>query len=133
MKSSKLTKETINALGTQRREFPRFIVGDTIAVHQRIIEGDKERIQIFEGDVIGMHNNGSSSTFVVRKIASHGIAVERIFPIHSPKIKEIQLIKHGDVRRAKLNYLRDLEGKAARIDEKILTREQKEQKAAAAE
>lgn len=130
MKSKRFTKETINELGMLKRAFPRFEVGDMIAVHQRIAEGDKERIQIFEGDVIGMHQNGASSTFVVRKIGAHGVAVERIFPYHSPVIKDIQVLKHGRVRRAKLNYLRDREGSSARVEEKILTREQKENKAA---
>ena len=130
MKAQSFTKETIAQIGRSDQSFPSFRVGDTIAVHQRIKEGDKERIQVFQGDVIAIHKNGASGTFTVRKIGSHGVAVERIFPFSSPLIKEINLIKHGDVRRAKLFYVRDRIGKSARLKEKVLTREQKEQKAA---
>lgn len=126
MKARKLTKETILELGSYKREFPEFSVGDTIAVSQRIKEGDKERLQVFQGDVIAMNNNGNSSTFTVRKIAANTIAVERIFPYYSPLIDSIQAVKRGKVRRAKLYYLRDRVGKAARIKELILTKEQKE-------
>lgn len=127
MKAQKFTKETIKHVAAVKHGFPDFSVGDTIAISQRIKEGDKERLQLFEGDVIAVHKNGASSTFTVRKIAAHGVAVERILPFHSPLIKSIKIIKHGDVRRAKLYYVRDREGKSARIKERILTREQKEQ------
>jgi large subunit ribosomal protein L19 len=126
MKTQRYTKQTIAQLGRSTHEHPAFRVGDTIAVHQRIKEGDKERIQLFEGDVIAITNNGASSSFMIRKM-SHGIAVERIFPFHSPLIKKIDLIKMGDVRRAKLYYVRHRLGKSAKLKEKIMTREQKEQ------
>jgi large subunit ribosomal protein L19 len=129
MKARNLTKETINQVGVTPRNFPEFVVGDTVAVSQRIVEGDKERLQVFEGDVIAIHNNGVSTTFVVRKIGAHGIAVERIFPYYSPRIKSIEVIKRGDVSRSKLYYLRDRVGKAARVKEKIVTKEQLETQA----
>jgi len=100
-----------------RRDIPEFGSGDTIAVHFKVIEGDKERIQIFQGVVIQKKGSGINATFTVRKI-SNGIGVERIFPIHSPRIAKIERLKTGKVRRARLFYLRKLKGKAARIDEK---------------
>ncbi len=100
-----------------REDIPEFKAGDTIKVYLRVREGDKERIQVFQGVVIKKRNNGLSSTFTVRKI-SFGIGVERIFPIHSPFIEKIEVIRRGRVRRAKLYYLRALKGKAARIKEK---------------
>ena len=130
MKAQGYTKETIAQIGVSKVDFPSFREGDTIAVHQRIKEGDKERIQVFQGDVIAMHKQGASSTFTVRKLGAHGVAVERTFPFYSPIIKEIKRIKVGDVRRAKLYYVRDRIGKAARLKEKVMTREQKEKLAA---
>ena len=130
MKAQGYTKETIKDMGKRTLDFPKFNVGDTIAVHQRIKEGDKERVQIFEGDVLKIYKNGAASTFTVRKMGAHAVAVERIIPFHSPLIKAIEVIKHGDVRRAKLYYVRDRLGKSARIKEKVVTHEQKEQKAA---
>jgi large subunit ribosomal protein L19 len=100
-----------------KTDYPRFSPGDHIKVQVRVIEGDKERIQTFEGDVISIRGAGASKTFVVRKVAS-GVGVERIFPFNSPKIAGIELVKEGDVRRAKLYYLRNLSGKAARIKSK---------------
>ena len=100
-----------------RRDVPSFRVGDTVRVNLKVIEGDKERIQSYEGVVIAMRGHGTRETFTVRKI-SYGIGVERIFPICSPMIDKIELVKHGDVRRAKLYYLRGKKGKAARIREK---------------
>lgn len=97
-----------------RTDFPKFNPGDRIRVQVRVIEGDKERLQNFEGDVISIRGSGNNKTFTVRKMSS-GVGVERIFPINSPKIAKIELIKQGDVRRAKLYYLRNLSGKAARI------------------
>ncbi len=93
-----------------------FKAGDTVKVHCRIIEGEKERIQVFEGVVIRIHNNGLSSTFTARKV-SYGIGVERIFPYYSPTIEKIETMARGRVRRAKLYYLRELKGKKARITE----------------
>ena len=95
---------------------PEFRVGDTVRVDVKIIEGKRERIQAFEGIVIGRHGSGISETFTVRKM-SYGVGVERIFPVHSPKLANIVVIKKGKVRRAKLNYLRDLK-KEARIKER---------------
>jgi len=126
MKADKLTRETINTLGMmENRNFPDFSIGDSIAVSQWITEGSKKRIQIFEGDVIAKHQNGSSSTFTVRKIGANSIAVERIYPYHTPVIDSITIVKRGRVRRAKLYYLRDRVGKKARIKELVLTKEQK--------
>lgn len=100
-----------------RTDVPDFRPGDTLAVHVRVIEGDKERTQIFEGIVIKIRGGGINKTFTVRKI-SHGVGVERIFPINSPRIAEVKVLRRGKVRRAKLYYLRELRGKAARIKEK---------------
>jgi large subunit ribosomal protein L19 len=100
-----------------KNDLPPFNPGDHIKVHVRVVEGDKERIQPFEGDVISIRGAGNSKTFIVRKISS-GIGVERIFPFYSPKIAKIEVLKHGSVRRAKLFYLRELSGKAARIKHK---------------
>jgi large subunit ribosomal protein L19 len=96
-----------------KTDLPEFRPGDTVSVHVRVIEGDKERIQQFQGVVIGRHGAGMNATFTVRKI-SDGIGVERIFPLHSPRIAKIERMKEGSVRRAKLYYLRGLAGKAIR-------------------
>jgi large subunit ribosomal protein L19 len=96
-----------------KSDIPAFAPGDTINVHVRVIEGDKERIQQFQGVVIGRHGSGMNATFTVRKI-SDGIGVERIFPLHSPRIAKIDRVKEGSVRRAKLYYLRELASKAIR-------------------
>lgn len=96
---------------------PAFRVGDTIRVHAKVVEGDKERIQVFEGVVIGRQGAGSREIVRVRKL-SYGVGVERLFPLHSPMIDKIELAKEGKVRRAKLYFLRELRGKAARIKEK---------------
>ena len=100
-----------------REDIPDVRVGDNVKVHYRIKEGDRERIQVFQGDVIRMAGAGSRETVTVRKI-SFGIGVERTFPLHSPKIGKLEVVRHGRVRRAKLYYLRDKVGKAARIPEK---------------
>lgn len=130
MKAKKLTKETINQIATFNRNFPEFEQGDTIAISQRIKEGDKERLQIFQGDVIAVHKNGASSTFTVRKIGANSIAVERIFPYYSPVIESIKFIRKGKIRRAKLFYIRERVGKAARLKEQILTKEEQSEIAA---
>jgi len=98
-------------------DIPEFQPGDTLAVSVRVIEGDKERIQIYQGVCIKRKGGGINETFTVRKI-SNGVGVERIFPIHSPRLAKIEVVRRGRVRRAKLYYLRDLRGKAARIREK---------------
>lgn len=104
-----------------RTDVPEFNPGDTVKVHTRVIEGGKERIQIFEGTVIGKKDGGLRSAFTVRKI-SHGFGVERTFMMHSPRIADVELVRRGAVRRAKLYYLRSKIGKAARIKEKRTAR-----------
>ncbi|HXZ86021.1 MAG TPA: 50S ribosomal protein L19 [Myxococcota bacterium] len=99
-----------------RPDVPDFRPGDTVRVHVRIVEGDKERVQVFEGVVLQRRRGGASSSFVVRKV-SYGVGVERIFPLHSPAIAKIELKARGRVRRSRLTYLRNLSGKAARIKE----------------
>ena len=104
--------------GFMKEQVPDFKPGDTVKVHVKIKEGDKERIQIFQGTVIGRRGSGTGETFTVRKISS-GIGVERVFPVHSPNVSKIQRTRQGKVRRAKLYYLRGLTGKSARIEEKL--------------
>jgi large subunit ribosomal protein L19 len=98
----------------RRTDLPDLRAGDSVRVHTLIKEGDKERVQIFEGVVIGQHRGGSRASFTVRKV-SYGVGVERIFPLHTSRIEKIEVVARGEVRRARLNYLRELEGKAARI------------------
>jgi large subunit ribosomal protein L19 len=101
-----------------RTDLPKFRVGDTVAVHYKIVEGDKLRTQVFRGTVIKRHRSGARSTFTVRKV-SFSVGVERIFMLHSPRIEQIEVVSRGVVRQARLGYLRALQGKAARIrDEK---------------
>ncbi len=100
-----------------RKDIPDFGPGDTVRVHVRILEGDKERIQVFEGVVMGRSGGGLRETFRVRKL-SYGIGVERIFPVHSPRIEQIDVKRFGKVRRAKLYYLRERKGKKAQVKEK---------------
>jgi len=100
-----------------RTDIPEFGVGDTVRVNVRVIEGEKERIQLFQGVVIRRKGTRGGATFTVRKI-SGGIGVERIFPVHSPSISSLEVVRHGDVRRAKLYYLREKKGKAVRVREK---------------
>jgi large subunit ribosomal protein L19 len=99
---------------TQMTERPQMKSGDTVRVHVKVREGDKERIQVFEGIVIGMHRGGARASFTVRKV-SFGQGVERIFPLHSPVIQKVEVVRSAKVRRAKLYFLRDLKGKAARM------------------
>src|SRR5215469_13215944 len=101
-----------------RTDIPRFIPGDTLNVHVRVVEGNRSRIQQFKGVVIRRQGAGVSETFTVRKI-SFGVGVERTFPVHTPVIDKIEIVTRGDVRRAKLYYLRDLRGKKAKIKEKV--------------
>ena len=105
-----ITKEQL------RNDLPKFRAGDTVRVHVKVVEGTRERIQLFEGVVIRRRGGGISETFTVRKI-SYGVGVERTFPVHTPRIAKIDVVRRGKVRRAKLYYLRELRGKAARIKE----------------
>jgi large subunit ribosomal protein L19 len=108
------------ATSEKRTDLPDFKPGDTVKVHVRVVEGEKERVQVFEGIVIGIKGSGNSRTFTVRKV-SGGIGVERIFPLNSPMISAIEISRPGHVRRAKLNYLRKRVGKRARVKERRYT------------
>ena len=104
-----------------RDNIPGFAPGDTVRVHVKVREGEKERVQVFEGVVIGRRGGSVRESFTVRKV-SYGIGVERVFPVHSPSIDKIEVVRHGKVRRAKLYYLRSLKGKAARLEEEYRPR-----------
>lgn len=101
-----------------KAEVPEINVGDTVKVHVRITEGDKSRIQLFEGTVIAKKHGGIQETFTVRRV-SHGVGVERVFPVHSPNVEKVEIVRGGKVRRSKLYYLRNRVGKAARVKEQI--------------
>ena len=101
-----------------KAEKPAFEIGDTIKIDVKIREGERERIQAFEGTVIAKHGSGISETFTVRRV-SYGVGVERVFPVHSPNVADIKIVRRGKVRRAKLYYLRDRVGKASKVKEKI--------------
>jgi large subunit ribosomal protein L19 len=107
------------AQSSMKADMPKVQVGDYVRVNVKIREGDKERIQAFEGTVIAMKHGGISETFTVRRVA-HGVGIERVFPIHSPRVDSVDVLRHGVVRRAKLYYLRNRVGKAARVKEKIV-------------
>jgi large subunit ribosomal protein L19 len=110
------TLDSLDAV-SMRTDVPEFWPGDTLKVHVRVVEGNRQRIQVFQGVVIRRQNGGIRETFTVRKV-SFGVGVERTFPVHSPIVSKIEVVTRGDVRRAKLYYLRDLRGKAAKIKEK---------------
>ena len=114
-----MSQQLINAVTKKKKknDIPEFRAGDSVKVHVRIKEGDKERIQVFEGLVIGRHGGGISATYTVRKISS-GVGVERTFALHSPLVAKIEVTRRGIVRRAKLNYIRNLSAKAGRIQER---------------
>ena len=101
-----------------KTEVPNFVVGDTVRVHNKIKEGSRERIQMFEGTIIAIKGSGISESFTVRRV-SYGIGVEKTFPVHSPNVEKVDIIRSGKVRRAKLYYLRDRAGKSAKVKEKI--------------
>ena len=101
-----------------KTEIPEFHVGDTVKVHQRIVEGQRVRTQIFEGTVIARKNGGISETFTVRRV-SYGVGVEKTFPVHSPNVEKVEVIRRGKVRRAKLYYLRDRVGKSSKVKEQL--------------
>ena len=101
-----------------KTDVPQFEIGDTVKVHNKIKEGTRSRIQLFEGTVIAKHNGGISETFTVRRI-SYGCGIEKTFPLHSPNVEKVEVVRSGKVRRAKLYYLRDRVGKSAKVKEKI--------------
>lgn len=101
-----------------KEEKPVITIGDTVKVHVKIREGERERIQIFEGTIIARNNSGIAETFTVRRL-SYGVGVERVFPVHSPNVAKVELVRHGRIRRSKLYYLRDRVGKAAKVKEQI--------------
>ena len=104
--------------GMLKEEAPVINIGSTVRVHVRIKEGDKSRIQVFEGTVIAKNNSGIAETFTVRRV-SYGVGVERVFPVHSPNVEKVETVRNGKIRRAKLYYLRDRVGKAAKVKEQI--------------
>ncbi|MCB9453383.1 MAG: 50S ribosomal protein L19 [Anaerolineaceae bacterium] len=108
----------MQSLVAEDRGHPKIAAGDTVKVHVRIVEGDRERIQVFQGVIIRVRKGGNDANFTVRRIASHGIGVERTFLLRSPRVEKIEVLRHAKVRRAQLYYLRDLRGKAARLKEK---------------
>src|SRR4051795_13182245 len=113
------TFDEINA-ASLRSDVPDFRAGDTLKVHVKVIEGTRSRVQVFQGVVIRRHGGGIGETYTVRKV-SFGVGVERTFPLHTPVVEKVELVTRGDVRRAKLYYLRELRGKAAKIKEKRVT------------
>ncbi len=118
--------DQLNAEQMQGKEIPEFAPGDTVSVQVKVKEGNRERLQAFEGIVIAIRKRGLNSAFTVRKI-SHGVGVERVFQTYSPLIDSIKVVRRGDVRRAKLYYLRKLSGRAARIKEKLPSRGKKDE------
>ncbi len=112
--------DLIQALTSEqlKETVPTLNVGDTVRVHNKITEGNRERIQLFEGTIIAKHGGGISATFTVRRI-SYGVGVEKTFPVHSPKVEKVEIVRNGKVRRAKLYYLRDRMGKSAKVKERI--------------
>jgi len=115
--------ELMDALKTMvssqlKAELPQISIGDTVKVHVKIKEGERERIQVFEGTLIARRGGGISESFTVRRV-SYGVGVERVFPIHSPHVDKVEIVRHGKVRRSKLYYLRDRVGKAAKVKERI--------------
>jgi len=114
----------LDTLTKKKIDVPDLKPGDTVRVHALIVEGNRERVQVFQGTVIRMRKGGAQANFTVRRIASHGIGVERTFPLHSPRIDKIEVVRRSKVRRAQLYYLRDLRGKAARLKEAAAQKEQ---------
>lgn len=110
--------DLLKSVETLKEDLPELAVGDTIRVHVRIVEGKNERVQVFQGTVILIEGSGMNTTMTVRRVASGGVGVERKFLVHSPRIEKFEVLRHGRTRRAKLYYLRNLSGKAARLREK---------------
>jgi large subunit ribosomal protein L19 len=113
----------LDTLTHKKTELPDIKPGDTVRVHVLIVEGNRERVQVFQGTVIRLRRSGAQANFTVRRIASHGIGVERTFLLHSPRIENIEIVRRAKVRRAQLYYLRDLRGKASRLKEATTTKE----------
>jgi len=128
MEEAKMSDQLIRKVEKMymRDDLPDFKPGDTVKVYYKIVEGDKVRVQFFQGIVIAKDGSGTNQTFTVRKIASGGIGVEQIFPLHSPAITNIEVVRRGKVRRAKLYYLREKVGKAAKVKELRVTKKDKE-------
>jgi large subunit ribosomal protein L19 len=112
--------DLIKALEADGNTHPQLRPGDTVRVHVRIVEGDRERIQVFNGIIIRLRGGGNNANFTVRRIASHGIGVERTFLLNSPRVEKIEVVRHGKVRRAQLYYMRGRQGKSARLKERRL-------------
>jgi large subunit ribosomal protein L19 len=112
------THEIMQSLAAEDRGHPELAAGDTVRVHLRVIEGDKERVQVFQGVIIRLRKGGNDANFTVRRIASHGIGVERTFLLKSPRVEKIEVVRRAKVRRAQLYYLRNVRGKAARLKER---------------
>lgn len=110
--------DLVQALQTKRTDLPQLAPGDTVRVHVRIVEGNRERVQVFQGIIIRLRKGGNDANFTVRRVASHGIGVERTFLLNSPRIEKIEVMRHAKVRRAQLYYLRERQGKAARLKER---------------
>lgn len=125
MKAQKYTRETIKNIGVTDRNFPQVHIGDTVCISLRVIEAGKERMQDFEGVLIGMKGGGITQTMRIRKIGAGGVAVERIFPYHSPNISSMKVIKSAEVRRAKLYYLREKQGRDAQLTTKKTAKKNK--------
>ena len=113
----------LDTLTPKKTNLPDLKAGDTVRVHALIVEGDRERVQVFQGTVIRKRNSGAQANFTVRRIASHGIGVERTFPLNSPRIEKIEVVRRSKVRRARLYYLRGLRGKSARLKEASAAKE----------
>lgn len=110
--------ELMQSLVAEDRGHPKLAPGDTVKVHVRVVEGDRERVQVFQGVIIRLRKGGNDANFTVRRIASHGVGVERTFLLKSPRVDKIEIVRRAKVRRAQLYYLRDVRGKAARLKEK---------------
>jgi large subunit ribosomal protein L19 len=117
-RNNPMSQEIIKLFESPDRGFPKIGVGDTVRVHVRIVEGNKERIQVFQGIIIRHHGGGNDEAFTVRRIASHGIGVERTFLLKSPRVEKIEVTRRSKIRRAQLYYLRNLRGKSARLKER---------------
>jgi large subunit ribosomal protein L19 len=113
-----MSQELMQALVVENNRHPKIEAGDTVKVHVRIIEGTRERVQVFQGVVIRARKGGNEANFTVRRIASHGVGVERTFLLHSPRVEKVEILRRAKVRRAQLYYLRDRRGKSARLKER---------------